>query len=114
MLLRRKRLGRFVFPASHGDRYAEWPRRAFDRARRAAGLKGGPHTLRHTYASHFLQAVPDIFLLAKVLGHSETRTTRLYSHLLPDHLARARNAVNFAPDRIRNCIQRAKASGEEE
>jgi hypothetical protein len=41
--------------------------------------------------------VPDLFLLARVLGHSDTRVTKLYSHLLPEHLARARNAVRFAP-----------------
>ena len=43
------------------------------------------------------KAQPDVFLLAKLLGHSEARTTKLYSHLLPDHLARARNAVSLAP-----------------
>ena len=79
-----------------GDRYAFWPKLQFDRARKAARLQGGPHTLRHTFASHFLKQVPDLFLLARVLGHSDTRVTKLYSHLLPEHLARARNAVRFA------------------
>jgi hypothetical protein len=41
--------------------------------------------------------VPDLFLLAHVLGHSHQRVTELYAHLLPDHLARARNAVNLGP-----------------
>ena len=72
------------------------PKLQFDRARKAARLQGGPHTLRHTFASHFLKQVPDLFLLARVLGHSDTRVTKLYSHLLPEHLARARNAVRFA------------------
>lgn len=63
----------------------------------ARDLRGGPHTLRHTFAAHFLRAVPDMYLLSRVLGHAETRTTALYAHLLPDHLARARNAVNLAP-----------------
>lgn len=94
--LKRTQLGRYVFPSGTGDRYAYWPKLQFDRARKAADLKGGPHTLRHTFASHFLKNKPDIFLLSKILGHSETRTTRLYSHLLPDHLAAARNAVSFS------------------
>jgi hypothetical protein len=38
-----------------------------------------------------------MFLLAKILGHSHSRVTEIYSHLLPDHLARARNAVDIAP-----------------
>lgn len=87
--------GRWAFPSSTGERWACWPKRAFDRARKAAGLRGGPHTLRHTFAAHFLQACPDIYLLSKILGHSETRTTAIYSHLLPSHLERARNAVNL-------------------
>jgi hypothetical protein len=33
--------------------------------------------------------------LAQVMGHSDITVTKLYSHLLPDHLERARNAVNF-------------------
>ena len=112
---------RWVFPSADGDRFAYWPKLQFDRARKRAGheakckvvledadadacscgtrvtLAGGPHQLRHTFASHFLKAQPDLFLLSKILGHSETRTTKLYSHLLPDHLARARNVVNLAP-----------------
>ena len=63
----------------------------------AKGLRGGPYTTRHTFASHFLKAQPDLFLLAKVMGHDEVKVTKLYAHLLPEHLAAARNAVNIAP-----------------
>jgi integrase len=85
-----------VFPCpSTGHRYAHWPTLQFDRARKEAGLVGGPHTLRHTYASHFLKNHPDLYLLSRVLGHSHTRVTELYSHLLPDALAAARTAVSF-------------------
>lgn len=88
---------RWVFPTRHGGRRATFPKDLFWRVRDAAGLDGGVHTTRHTYASHFLAAVPDLFLLAQVLGHSHGRVTELYSHLLPEHLARARNAVNIGP-----------------
>jgi integrase len=87
----------WIFPSTLGDRYSVFPKEAFWRVRDAAKLRGGPHTTRHTFASHFLQAVPDLFLLAQVLGHPHARTTELYAHLLPDHLARAKNAVNLAP-----------------
>ena len=50
---------------------------------------------RDGYASHFLRAVPDLFELARVLGHSHVRITELYTHLLPGHLERSRNAVNL-------------------
>jgi integrase len=77
------------------DRYVTWPQNQFDRAIATAGIGGSPHVARHTFASHFLRAVPDLFLLAQVLGHSHTRVTEIYSHLLPDHLAKARDAVNI-------------------
>jgi len=76
---------------------AYWPERKFNRAQTKAKLKGGPHTLRHTFSSHFLATQPDLFLLARVLGHSDVAVTKIYSHLLPDHLARARNAVSIGP-----------------
>lgn len=90
-----------VFPCpSTGRRYAHWPNMQFNRARKAAGLTGGPHTLRHTYASHFLARNPDLYLLGRVLGHSHSRVTEIYSHLLPDALAGARVAVSFGVPRI--------------
>lgn len=94
-LLAKKRTGP-VFLNRRKKRYSMWPQRAFDRAREAAGLTGGPHTTRHTFATHFLASCPDLFLLAKLLGHGHAYVTELYSHLLPDHLRRARNVVNFA------------------
>lgn len=93
---------RWVFPASRRApgakaiaRYVVWPQKSFARALTLAGIGGSPHVCRHTFASHFLAAQPDLFLLAKVMGHSHTRVTALYAHLLPDHLERARNAVHF-------------------
>lgn len=92
------RTAEYVFPSDTGERYAFWPQLAFDRARKAAGLKGGPHVTRHTYATHFLAKVPDLYLLARVLGHGDVAVTKLYAKLLPDHLERARNAVDFGHD----------------
>jgi len=88
---------RWIFVNRRGAPYAEFPKDRFWIARAVAGLSGGPHTLRHSFASLFLAAQPDMFLLAEVLGHSHTRVTELYSHLLPQHLARARDVVNLSP-----------------
>lgn len=72
-----------------------FPRKAFERAVAACGLTGGAHKLRHTYASHFLNARPDLPLLGKILGHSTARVTELYGHLLPGALLQARTVVSF-------------------
>ncbi len=89
---------RWVFPCpGTGERYASWPQLQFDRAREAAGLTGGPHTLRHTFASRFLERCPDIYLLARILGHEDVKITmKHYAHLLPGHLEAARDMVLIA------------------
>jgi integrase len=92
-----RRHERWLFPSRLGGRYLDFPKDLFARVRTLAKLEGGPHTTRHTFASHFLAACPDLFLLSRVLGHSHGRITELYSHLLPDHLSRARNAVDIGP-----------------
>lgn len=101
LLRRREQRTAWIFPTPEGERYKEFPDLRYRRVRDAAGLTGGPHTTRHTYASHFLQAVPDLFELSAMLGHSHTRTTELYAHLLPDHHEKARNAVNLGGSRER-------------
>lgn len=85
----------FVFTSRKGEPYAKWPQRAFDRARKAAGLLGGPHACRHTFSAHFLKETADLTLLAEILGDGEDVVRRHYRHLLPEHMDRARNAVRF-------------------
>jgi integrase len=87
----------WVFCRANGKPYKEFPRTAFREAVKAAKLTGGPHTLRHTFASMFLAEQPDLGLLATIMGHSDEAVTRLYSHMLPGRLAKARNVVSVGP-----------------
>jgi integrase len=78
-------------------RYECFPKKRFGDVVKAAGLTGGPHKSRHTFASHFLQTTPDLYLLGRVLGQSQVRVTEAYCHLLQGHYERARGAVSLAP-----------------
>ena len=94
-----ERKGRWVFPASQGDRpgRANWLDRFWFRVRAEADLEDVHlHDLRHTVASLALRQGETVLVIGRLLGHRRPETTLKYIHLADAMVRDAAETVGAA------------------
>jgi integrase len=86
---------------------------SFHRAAARLGLAGvSMHTLRHTFASHFVMSGGELTALKEILGHRDVTTTLIYSHLAQDFKRWEINKLPAASVFLPESVSKLSASGE--
>ena len=84
----------YMFCDEKGRRFREI-KRSFNSALKGAGITGATfHTLRHSYASHFVMRGGSLKDLQEILGHKTMNMTMRYAHLSHEHKKKAANLLN--------------------
>jgi site-specific recombinase XerD len=110
----------YLFPGTVNNWRADKPITAkvvWEACREAAQRAGitkpvRPHTLRHSFATHRLEAGCDLVTLQRLLGHANIRHTTLYLHLSQRHLRSAGNPLDTievsTPDQVKRSRKKHK------
>lgn len=90
--------GTWLFPGSRPTRHlsVRTVQKVVEHARIRSGIEKqfSVHTLRHTFATHLLEAGTDLRYIQELLGHQNPRTTQLYTHVSNHAIGKIRSPLD--------------------
>jgi site-specific recombinase XerD len=92
-----KSTSEYVFTLNDKQINAGWVTHRFKKYIRRAGLNDRLkfHSLRHTFATWLVQRGSTLFEVQKLLGHSSSAVTEMYSHLQPEQMHSTVNRIDL-------------------
>ncbi len=89
----------YVFTMNGKQIFADWITHLFKRYVRLANLSNQDihfHSLRHSFASWLAQDGTSVYVIKDLLGHSDVKTTQIYSHLQTESLHAEVNKISVS------------------
>lgn len=89
---------RYLFEGIYGKSYSKRSiENIVNRSAQTAGIKKNvsPHTLRHTFATHLHENGVSLQIIQKLLGHTDIKTTTIYSHISTQSISAVVNPLDF-------------------
>jgi len=95
--LRNERPNIYFFEGQHGGKYST---SSVQKVIKGAALKAGiekrvtPHMLRHSFATHLHDSEMDIRNIQKLLGHTSTKTTEIYTYISKRDISKLKSPLD--------------------
>ncbi len=88
----------WLFPGPTGDKHitTRTIQKVFEKSAQKAGITKdvSVHSLRHSFATHLLEAGTDLYHIQRLMGHSSPKTTAVYIHLKKEDLLKIQSPLD--------------------